>query len=71
MTDKEQRAASLYTRALLIMAGVTIANLGLGVMIMSQPRMFMVGMIAWLVSFVVWFEVACRTLLDKGERPWH
>ncbi len=66
-----QKAAALYTRAMFVMAAITLANLALGALLVTNPQYFFAGITAWAISLMVWFEIACRVLLDKGERPWN
>ena len=61
----------LFTRALLVLAVITAFNVALGAMIVAYPATFLPAILAWAISGMVWFDLACRTLLTKGERPWH
>lgn len=61
----------LFTRALLVLAVITVFNVALGAVIVVYPATFLPAILAWAISGMVWFDLACRTLLDKGERPWH
>jgi hypothetical protein len=70
MADASHRAATLFTRAMMIMAAITLMNMVLGLVLIANPRYFIVGILAWVISLMVWFEIACRALLQRGERPW-
>ena len=61
----------LFTRAVLILAVITAFNVGLGALIVTYPATFMPAVLAWAISGLVWFDLACRYLLEDGERPWH
>ena len=60
------------TIALIIMGLITITNLVLGATLVATvetPEHFIIGIIAWLATFLVWGDIAIRILMP-GELPW-